>query len=73
MDDKTYLLPDQMYQVLKWLAMLVLPALSTLVLGLGKVWGIDVLDPVSQTVTLVGAFLGAVVGVSQATAKPRGE
>lgn len=70
MQEKTYILPDWAYTALKWLAALVLPALSTLLLGIGKVWGIGVMDPVAQTVTLVGTFLGAVLGVSAATAKP---
>lgn len=72
MQDKDYIIPAAAYPYLKWAAMLGLPALSTLVLALGNIWGWDLATPVAGTVTALGAFVGALVGVSQATATPRG-
>lgn len=33
-----WLLPDRVYDVLKWVALIVLPAMATLVQALGPVW-----------------------------------
>lgn len=70
MEDE-YIIPERLYPYLKWAAMLLLPAASTLVLALGNIWGWDLATPVAGTLTAVGAFVGALVGVSQATAKPK--
>ena len=59
-----YLIPDKVYTTLKWLAMLGIPALSTFVQALGTIWGFDLAEPIALTITAVGAFLGAIVGVS---------
>ena len=34
-----YLLPDKAYRALKWVALIVLPALATLVGAVGTAWG----------------------------------
>ena len=62
--DNSYLIPDKVYTVLKWLAMLGIPALSAFVQTLGAIWGFDLAEPIALTITAVGAFLGALVGVS---------
>lgn len=67
--EKDYIIPAWLYPYMKWAAMLFLPALSTLVLAVGGIWGLGWAQPVAATVTAVGAFVGALVGVSQATAK----
>lgn len=72
MDERDYMLPERAYQLLKWLAMLGLPALSTLVLACGGIWGIGWAQPVAATITAVGAFVGALIGVSTGTSKPKG-
>lgn len=59
-----YLIPDKVYTVLKWLAMLGIPALSTFVQAIGTIWGFDLAEPIALTITAVGMFLGALVGVS---------
>lgn len=64
--ETNYLLPDKVYAVLKWAAMLGIPALSTLVQALGTIWGFDIAEPVALTITAIGAFLGAIIGVSAA-------
>ena len=64
--DTSYLLPDRVYDVLKWAAMLGIPALSTLVQAVGTIWGFDIAEPVALTITAIGAFLGAIIGVSAA-------
>lgn len=64
--ETSYLLPDKVYNILKWAAMLGIPALSTLVQALGSIWGLDIAEPIALTITAVGTFLGAIIGVSAA-------
>ena len=55
---------NKVYDVLKWIAMIVLPALATLYLGLSNVWGLPYGEEVSTTITLVNTFLGTVLMIS---------
>ena len=55
---------NKVYNVLKWIAMIVLPALATLYLGLSNIWGLPYGEEVSTTITLVNTFLGTVLMIS---------
>lgn len=65
-----YILSDEVYQLLKWLVVLVIPAATTLYVTLASVWGWVLVDEVAKTSAAVCTFLGVVLGISQATAKP---
>lgn len=65
-----YLLPDRAYQMLKWAGLVLVPALATLLGAVGTAWGWPHLTAIVTTITAVGTFIGALVGVSQATGKP---
>lgn len=69
-----YMVPDKLYKILKWAALIVLPAASTLIATVGPAWGMDgeLVQSITTTVTAVATFFGLVLGVSQATAKPTG-
>lgn len=67
-ETKIYAMPDQVYDVLKWLAMLGLPTLSTFVIALGNIWGIELATPVAATITAFGALVGGWLGLSTLTA-----
>ncbi len=58
-------LPDSVYQVLKWLVVIVIPAAATLYVGLALVWGWPYADEIAKTASLICAFIGAIIGVSQ--------
>lgn len=59
-----YLKPS-LYQILKWLCVIVLPALASLIVGLSKIWGFEALGTnISQTITLIATFLGAILCIS---------
>jgi len=60
------MLPDRVYDVLKWVAQIVLPALGTLYFGLSQIWGLPYGEQVVGTITVIDAFLGALLGVSTA-------
>lgn len=57
-------LSNKMYDVLKWVALVALPALSALYLGLAELWGLPAGQQVSGTIALADTFLGALLSVS---------
>ena len=59
-------LPDKMYNVLKWLTMIVLPALATLYFAMAGIWGFPYGEQVVGTITALVTFFGVVLGVSTA-------
>ncbi|TPF78338.1 holin [Bifidobacterium sp. UTCIF-3] len=60
-----WLIPSRVYDILKWLALVVLPALSVLVAALGPIWGWgDLAGQIATSVNAVTLFLGAIIGAS---------
>lgn len=57
-------LNDKLYDCLKWIAILVLPALSTLIAVVFQIWGIPHGNEIAQTITALATFLGAILGIS---------
>ena len=56
---------NKTYDILKWIATVVLPALSTLALTIGQIWGVSEWTvPIGATIAAVAAFLGAILGIS---------
>lgn len=64
-----YLLPDRVYDAIKWVVTVVLPALSVAYVGLASIWGWPYADEVSRTIAAVYTFLCALMGISGVTAK----
>ena len=63
-DDFT-MLNDKVYDILKWVAMIALPALSTFIVVISKIWGwADMGSMIAQTITAVAVLLGALLGIS---------
>ena len=63
-EDPQVLLPDHVYDVLKWVAIIVMPALATFIVGLGGIWSIPYAGQLATTVTAIGVLLGALLGLS---------
>ena len=57
-------LPPAVLQALQWTALVMLPALTTLWLALGPIWGLPRVQEVGATLTAIDAFLGTILGVS---------
>lgn len=55
---------NETYDVLKFVAQIVLPAAGTLYFALAKIWGLPYGTEIVGTVTAVDTFLGALLGIS---------
>jgi len=52
------------YDALKWIALVVLPALGTLYGALAPTWGWPYAEQIVYTITAIDTFLGALLGIS---------
>lgn len=57
-------LSNEVYDVLKWVTMLLLPAMSTLIVAIGKIWGWELAPQISETIVAVNAALAMIIGIS---------
>lgn len=57
---------DKIYDVLKWVALVVLPGIATLYTAIAGVWGLPYAEEIPATITAVDLFVGALLGVSSA-------
>lgn len=55
---------NKTYDILKWVALIVLPALGTLYFALAQIWGLPYGEQIVGTITALDAFLGTLLGVS---------
>ena len=55
---------NKTYDTLKWIALVVIPASATLVLTVGKIWGLPYYDNIGATISAIGLFIAAIIGVS---------
>lgn len=59
------ILNDKWYDILKWIAIVALPALSTFIVVISKIWGWpDMGSMIAQTVTAVALLIGSLLGIS---------
>ena len=52
------------YDRLKWIAQILLPAAATLYFALSQIWGIPYGEEIVGTISAVDAFLGVCLGIS---------
>ena len=57
---------NKAYDVLKWIAMYLLPALGTLYFALSAIWGLPYGEQIVGTITAIDTFLGVILGISTA-------
>ena len=57
---------NRTYDILKFIAQIILPALGTLYFALAGIWGFPYGEQIIGTITAVDVFLGAVLGISTA-------
>ena len=55
---------NKTYDLLKWIAMILLPAVGTLYFALASIWGLPYGEQIVGTITAIDAFLGALLQIS---------
>lgn len=59
------LLSNKWFDILKWCSIVALPAISTFIVVISKIWGwADLGSMIAQTITAVAVLLGALLGIS---------
>ena len=66
-----YMIPDKVYAVLKWAGLIALPAVAAFTGTVGMALGWEHTDVAVTIITATGTLVGALLGVSTATAKAR--
>ena len=57
-------LPNKVYDVLKWVALIALNAVGVLYSTIAAIWGLPYGEEVLKTCSAVALFIGALIGVS---------
>lgn len=57
-------LSNKLYDILKYIAQIVLPAVGTLYFALSTIWGLPFGEEIVGTITALDAFLGALLKIS---------
>ena len=55
---------NKTYDILKWIAQILLPAIGTLYFAIAQIWGLPYAEQIVGTIMALDAFLGAVLGIS---------
>lgn len=55
---------NKVYDVLKWIAQILLPAIATLYFALAQIWGLPYAEQIVGTITAIDAFMGVLLGIS---------
>lgn len=60
------MIPNKVYDILKWVALIVLPGLAWFIGQVGPLWGMPKVDAVVTTLNAAGTLLGIMIGISTA-------
>lgn len=55
---------NETYDILKYVAQIVLPAIGTLYFALATIWGLPYAEEIVGTITAIDTFLGIILGIS---------
>lgn len=58
------ILTNKTYDVLKWVALILLPAMGALYFGLAGIWNFPYSEQIVGTITVIDTFFGAILGIS---------
>ena len=60
------MLPQKLYEALRWIIAIALPALGVLITAINSIWKLGwPAEQISLTLDAVGLFLGAIFGISK--------
>jgi hypothetical protein len=57
-------LKNSVYDVMKWIAQILLPALGAFYFGLARIWNLPYPEEIVATITVIDTLLGALLGIS---------
>ena len=57
-------LPNGLYDILKWICLIVLPAVALLYGTLGTIWGWPYVEEIVKTINAIALFVGTLIGIS---------
>lgn len=60
-------LSNKTYDILKYIALIALPAIATAYTALGEVWGFPLVTEIGTTIMIVDTLLGALLQISSAS------
>lgn len=60
------MIPDKVYNWLKWIALIALDAVGVFYSTMAEIWGLPFGEPVLKTCAALSLLLGALIGVSTA-------
>lgn len=66
-------LPDKIYNCLKWICLIALPALAVFYYTLSKIWGLPFGAEIPATINAVAVLIGALIGISQYNISKEGD
>ena len=64
-----YLIPNQLYDILKWVGLIALPALAVFYATCAPAWSGPYPDQVVLTLNALGVLIGTLIGASQMLAE----
>lgn len=64
---------NKLYDILKYVAQIILPACATLYFALAGIWGLPYREEIVGTITAIDTFLGVILGISSANYKKNNE
>lgn len=62
-------MPDKLYDILKTVCTIYLPAFGTLYASLSGIWGLPLVKEICGTIAAAELFIGAIIGISNANYK----
>lgn len=67
------MLSNKAYDILKYIALILLPAIGTLYFALSGIWGFPYGEQIVGTITAIDTFVGALIGISAYNYNQRGD
>ena len=58
-------LSNRIYNILKWICLICLPALAVFYFTLAKIWGLPYEAEIPATINAIAVLIGALIGISQ--------
>ena len=60
------IIPNHVYDILKWVCIVVLPAIACCYSALAQIWSFPFAEEIPNTILIIQAFIGALLGISSA-------